>query len=255
MTEPEWADSRVGWLRGAVIAHRGLHDVARSGAPVANKRWVENTLSAFSCAIAAGLGIECDVRLAGDGTVVVFHDTTLDRLTHAKGPLKAHGMEVLSRLPVGGTRDVIPTLAQVLDLVACQVPLLIEIKLDRREDVAPLCEGVAKALADYAGRHAIMSFDVRAPRWFAEHAPDVPRGLVMEARNMRGWRARWLMPRRFASAQVEFLAVDIRGLPQRAIAQWRETWPIATWTVRRAIQREVALAHADALIAEGDGLA
>lgn len=246
----ERAECRVDWLRGAVIAHRGLHDMARSDA-----HWVENTLSAFSCAIAAGLGIECDVRLAGDGTVVVFHDATLDRLTHAKGRMDQYGMEVLSRLPIGGTRDVIPTLAQVLDLVGGRVPLLIEIKVDKKQEIAPLCEGVAQVLADYAGPVAIMSFDHRAPRWFAQNAPDVPRGLVMEARDMTGWRAKWLMPRRFSTAEIEFLAVDIRGLPEQAVAHWRETWPIATWTVRRAIQREVALAHADALIAEGDGLA
>jgi glycerophosphoryl diester phosphodiesterase len=131
----ERAEDRLAWLRGAVIAHRGLHDMARSDA-----HWVENTLSAFACAIAAGYGIECDVRLAGDGTVVVFHDDTLDRLTHATGPVKAHGMEVLSRLPIAGTRDVIPTLAQLLDLVRGQVPLLIEIKLDKREDPAPLAK-------------------------------------------------------------------------------------------------------------------
>lgn len=246
---------RVNWLRGAVIAHRGLHDVARSDAPLGERKWAENTLSAFACAIAAGYGIECDVRLAGDGTVVVFHDATLDRLTHATGPVQAHGMEVLSRLPIGGTRDVIPSLAQLLDLVAGRVPLLIEIKLEKRESAAPLCEAVAQALAAYAGPVAIMSFDSRAPRWFAAHAPDVPRGMVLEARDMRGWRAKWLMPRRFSAAEIEFLAVDIRGLPEQAVAHWRESWPIATWTVRRAVQREVALAHADALIAEGDGLA
>lgn len=250
MRDSERAEDRLAWLRGAVIAHRGLHDMARSDA-----HWVENTLSAFACAIAAGYGIECDVRLAGDGTVVVFHDDTLDRLTHAKGPVKAHGMEVLSRLPIAGTRDVIPTLAQLLDLVRGQVPLLIEIKLDKREDPAPLCEGVAHALADYAGPVAIMSFDSRAPRWFAAHAPDVPRGMVLDARDMTGWRAKWLTRRTLLAAETEFLAVDIRALPNQTVAQWRENWPIATWTVRRAVQRDVAIAHADALIAEGDGLA
>lgn len=245
---------RTDWLRGAVIAHRGLHDMVRSGEQWIG-HWAENTLSAFACAIAAGYGIECDVRLAGDGTVVVFHDATLDRLTHARGPVNAHGMEVLSRLPVGGTRDVIPSLAQLLDLVAGRVPLLIEIKLEKREDPAALCEGVASALANYAGPVGIMSFDHRAPRWFAQNAPDVVRGMVVEARDMSGWRARWRMPRRLSAAETEFLAVDIRGLPDRTVAHWRDTWPIATWTVRRAIQREVALDHADALIAEGDGLA
>ncbi|MBN9145922.1 MULTISPECIES: glycerophosphodiester phosphodiesterase family protein [unclassified Novosphingobium] len=245
---------RADWLRGAVIAHRGLHDMARSGGQWIG-HWAENTLSAFTCAIAAGYGIECDVRLAGDGTVVVFHDAVLDRLTHARGPVKDHGMEVLSRLPVGGTRDVIPSLVQMLDLVGGRVPLLIEIKVEKREDPAALCEGVARALADYVGPVAIMSFDHRAPRWFAQNAPDVVRGMVLESRDMSGWRAKWLMPRRFSAAEIEFLAVDIRGLPHDTVARWRETWPIATWTVRRAIQREVALEHADALIAEGDGLA
>ena len=241
---------RVDWLRGAVIAHRGLHDTTRSDAI-----WAENTLSAFAAAIAAGYGIECDVRLAGDGTAVVFHDATLDRLTHARGPVRDHGMEVLSLLPICGTRVVVPTLVQVLDLVDGRVPLLIEVKVERRENVAALCEAVALVLARYAGPLAIMSFDHRVPQWFAAHAPDVPRGMVVEARDMRGWRARWRMPRLFSKAEIEFLAVDIRGLPDDTVARWRETWPIATWTVRRAVQRDVALAHADALIAEGDGLA
>lgn len=53
-----------------VIAHRG-HSAA---AP-------ENSLSALSRAIEAGADyVECDVRIAGDGVLVVSHDADLERL-------------------------------------------------------------------------------------------------------------------------------------------------------------------------------
>src|SRR5580698_4641499 len=63
--------------RPRVWAHRG--DSAH--AP-------ENTLAAFDKARAAGAdGIELDVRLDRDGTVVVFHDDTLERLANRPGKL------------------------------------------------------------------------------------------------------------------------------------------------------------------------
>ena len=47
-----------------VIAHRGYSQFAK-----------ENTLSAFDLAIAKGAkGIECDIRLTGDGEAVVYHN-------------------------------------------------------------------------------------------------------------------------------------------------------------------------------------
>jgi len=67
---PAPAPARVGWLRGTLFAHRGLHG---PGVP-------ENSLSAYAAAIARGIGIECDVQKSGDGQPIVFHDWELDRL-------------------------------------------------------------------------------------------------------------------------------------------------------------------------------
>ena len=53
------------------FAHRGLHHAP--GIP-------ENSLAAFAAAIEAGAGIECDVRLSGDGSAIVFHDSDLRRM-------------------------------------------------------------------------------------------------------------------------------------------------------------------------------
>ena len=63
-------------MRG-VYAHRGLHSEAV----------VENSPAAFAAAIERGMGIECDVQLAGDGRAMVFHDWELDRLTGERGPV------------------------------------------------------------------------------------------------------------------------------------------------------------------------
>mgnify|MGYP002514313090 CR=1 FL=1 len=41
----------------------------------------ENSLLAFDLAAKEGYGIELDVQLSADGEVMVFHDSTLDRMT------------------------------------------------------------------------------------------------------------------------------------------------------------------------------
>src|SRR4051794_22018869 len=76
------SESRSKWMRSSRsrrnpldpgrrgFAHRGLH---ATGVP-------ENSLAAFSTAIAFGAGIECDVRLSGSGSAVVFHDHDLRRM-------------------------------------------------------------------------------------------------------------------------------------------------------------------------------
>ena len=62
-----------------VIAHRG-----------ASSEEKENTLPAFERAIELGADfVEFDVQASSDGGLVVFHDLRLDRLTEARGPLRA----------------------------------------------------------------------------------------------------------------------------------------------------------------------
>ncbi|HZZ35853.1 MAG TPA: glycerophosphodiester phosphodiesterase family protein, partial [Caulobacteraceae bacterium] len=63
------------------IAHRGLW--SPDGPP-------ENSLGAFQAACAAGYGIELDVQLTADGEAVVFHDSTLERMTGQPGRIADH---------------------------------------------------------------------------------------------------------------------------------------------------------------------
>lgn len=244
---PPPGPERVQWLREWSYAHRGLH---RVGIP-------ENSLAAAAGAIAAGLGIECDVQKSRDGEPMVFHDWELDRLTGEKGAVGARTASELAAIGLsGGDGERIPALRDLLALVDRQVPLLIEIKSKRERRPAPLCLAVRRALEGYAGRVAVMSFDPRVSRWFATHAPHIVRGLVVTEENERSFAG--LMRRRawLWHARPDFLAYDVRDLPSRfALAQRKRGLPLLTWTVRNAELRERAEKYADAPIAEGAGVA
>lgn len=81
-----------------VVAHRGW-----------SEREPENTHAAFAAACTtACAGIEMDLRLAGDGTVVVCHDATLARWGGGTAPIRRRTLAQLrARWPL-------PTLGEVL---------------------------------------------------------------------------------------------------------------------------------------------
>jgi glycerophosphoryl diester phosphodiesterase len=238
--------ARVAWLKGREFAHRGLH-----GGEVP-----ENSLSAFSAAIARGLGIECDVQQSGDERAVVFHDWSLDRLTAATGAVDGRTSAQLSQIRVGEGNDRIPPLRILLEVVGGQVPLLIELKTRGDYRVDTLCQAVREELVGYPGEVAVMGFDPRVCDWFRRNAPSVVRGLVMSEEGTRTLSGTVRRHRDVWRARPDFLAYDVRDLPSRfAAAQRRRGLPVLTWTVRDAALRRRAAEHADSPIAEAEGIA
>lgn len=156
-------------LRGAFVAHRGLHDATRP----------ENSLSAFEAAIKAGYPIELDIHLTADGEVVVFHDDTLTRMCGVDGRVEEQPLALLKALRLKGSEESIPTLRECLELVDGRVPLLIEFKLPNTH-AAPLCEAADHLLADYHGEYIIQSFYPTVLQWYKKHRPEVCRGQLAE---------------------------------------------------------------------------
>lgn len=234
------------WLTQWEYAHRGLHG---AGTP-------ENSLAAAEAAIAAGMGIECDIQRSLDDHPMVFHDWELGRLTgrpEATEELDADNLETLRLL---GTDQHPVRLARFLEVIAGRVPLLIEIKSQPGYDVDWTCLYVARLLEGYKGEVAVMSFDPRMGEWFARHAPYVTRGLVGTDSLQNGFEGVWREPNNLALAQPDFLAIDVRDLARPEAAAWRTAQrPLLTWTARSRETRATGLAHADALISEGAGLA
>jgi glycerophosphoryl diester phosphodiesterase len=237
-------DRDLDWLASVTYAHRGWHDTDR----------IENSQSAFAAAIDAGLGIECDVQGTADDHAVVFHDWDLDRLTEATGNVREHTVAELIGTCLRGSDDRVPALPAVLRQIAGKVPLLIEIKSRRSLPFRELCCAVEQALRNYRGNVAVMSFDPRVVRWFADQAPRVVRGLVVTEENNRGAAGLWQRSLALRHSCAQFLAYDVRDLPSAFAARHRRRLPLLTWTVRTAELRERAEIYADAAIAERDGL-
>ena len=240
-------DQRVpGWLTEWEYAHRGLHG---EGIP-------ENSLAGARLAIERGMGIECDIQLAADDCPMVFHDWDLKRLIGIEETTNSLTRDALKALRYKDSSEGIATLQELLELIGGQVPLLIEIKSKQGYAVERSCMAVESVLEGYAGPHAVMSFDPRVARWFRRHSPNTTVGLVMRedefGSTQNGWRRRlalWI-------ARPDFLAYHIAALPSRWVARLRARgMPILTWTINSAATRQQGLSHADALIAEGTGLA
>ncbi|MEO1729275.1 MAG: glycerophosphodiester phosphodiesterase family protein [Pseudomonadota bacterium] len=229
-----------------IYAHRGLHS---PGVP-------ENSLAAAEDAIARGLGIECDIQRSNAGAAIVFHDWELDRLTDGKGLVGEKSTDFLLGLSLLGTDKTLVLLNDFLRFVAGRTPVLIEIKSKPDYDVDASCAEVAQALADYAGNHAVMSFDPRVPEWFASHSPQTCRGLVGTDSYLNGFEHMWRDASVIEQADPDFLAIDHRDLTKGEAASWRAAGkPLLSWTIRNGEDWVNAARLADALIAEGEALA
>jgi glycerophosphoryl diester phosphodiesterase len=236
------------------IAHRALHDKTQ-GRP-------ENSIAAIRAAIAAGYGIELDVQLSADGQAMVFHDYDLDRLTGEKGALAQRAAAELGKITLRHASEGIPTLPEVLAVVAGRVPLLIEIKDQDGAcgpNVGPLERATAAALRGYEGPVAVMSFNPHSVASFAQAAPDVPRGLTVGGPDDSTYYA--LSERRraelsniedFDRVGASFISHDYRLLDRPAVTRLKQRGiPILCWTIRSAEAEAEARKIADNVTFEG----
>ena len=217
------------------FAHRGLHRAPGI---------VENTLISFAASLELGAGIECDLRLTADDQIIIFHDADAARLCGSPDVIGRSTLAELAHLKVGG--QPLPTLANLLALVACRAPMLLEAKIDG--DLWRFGHALVAALEGYSGPYGVMSFDPRLLRWLNTNAPHIRRGLVI--RDSLSPFMRWGAMK---LADPAFLAVDVAAIEKPWVAAARMAMPIYTWTVRTRDDRRRALPSADALIWEADG--
>ncbi|HEX3766453.1 MAG TPA: glycerophosphodiester phosphodiesterase [Kofleriaceae bacterium] len=170
--------------RPRVWAHRG--DSAH--AP-------ENTMLAFDRARAAGAdGIELDVRFDGDGHVVVFHDSELERLTGRPGRMEQLSAAGRGALRVGG--EPVPLLAEVLTAFDLEVD--VEIKSRKVGRSGALVAATARVIRDSgrADQILVSSFDPIALLQLHGHLPDVALAFLFHDEQplplRRGWIGRWI---------------------------------------------------------------
>jgi glycerophosphoryl diester phosphodiesterase len=177
---PRWPVDRPRTISGrpvGIVAHRGYH-----------RREPENSLAAFAEALVMGSdGIEVDVRLAGDGALVCFHDWYLKRLTGTSGRVGRVGMEHLLETPLVHPRTLrrrpVATLGEVLTLVEDRAHLVLDLK---KESVRPSAlEGnTIRHLREFGLQETvtISSFNPWVLRRVKQLAPEFSTALIASSR-------------------------------------------------------------------------
>lgn len=228
--------------RPLIVAHRG----ASRAAP-------ENTIVAFRRAVDLGAdGIEFDVQRIADGSLVVFHDATLERTTNERGPVRATALADLKGFDAGGwfgasfRGEQIPTLEEAVAAIPPSVRLFVEIKQGPVFD-----EEIERVLAESLkqtgalARCEVSSFDHVSLRRFKRVAPETPTGILFSGRLIDPVAAA-----RLAGAEAMHPAWDLIH-PDLMPTAHAQGLAVVAWTVNAPEEMErLAAIGVDALITD-----
>ncbi|MCR3906882.1 MAG: glycerophosphodiester phosphodiesterase [Tenericutes bacterium] len=236
----------LSWIKNDLIAHRGLHHKDQS--------IPENSLLAFQNALEHGYTIEFDVNVLKDGTVVSFHDFNFKRLCNDSRLLSDVTYPEIKDLKLLNTKQHIPKLKEVLDLVNNQVPLLIELK--PYGNVLFLCQSFMETMKDYQGDYAVFSFHPKVVKWFKKNHPDVIRGQISEYfkdyKDMSPLSKR-LMKKMFFNrfTKPDFVSYGIYDMPNKYLDKLKEKGiPIISYAARSQAQYDFVKSHYDNAVFE-----
>jgi glycerophosphoryl diester phosphodiesterase len=175
--------------RPLVFAHRGGSALAP-----------ENTIAAFDNGIALGAdGLELDVHLSRDGTVVVHHDRLLDRTTPLRGPIAERTADELRRVDV-------PRFAEVLERYR-DARIIVEMKANTAELAAATIDVVRRAGA--VDRVCLGSFGLRVLRAARAIEPAIATSAARE-------EVRWALYRSWCRWPVSRVAYSGYQVPERS---------------------------------------
>ena len=207
----------------------------------------ENTMRSFERAIAAGAdGIELDVRLDGDGNVVVFHDDELARLIGRTGRMEQLSAAERAALRVRG--EPVPLLAEVL--AAFDTDVNVEIKAARLGRAGALVAAAAKVIkaSGRAERVLVSSFDPIALVQLHRHLPDVAAAYLFHDEQAlplrKGWAGRW--------AGASLVHPQHTLVSEASLARWhRAGLAVNVWTVNDPAElRRLAALGADGVFTD-----
>jgi glycerophosphoryl diester phosphodiesterase len=123
----------------SLVAHRGFAGLYPENTLVAMRESAKGSSDRTADRIRADM-IEIDVMPSQDGTVMVFHDNELGRLTDVSED-KADQLfwetttEELQQMSISGTSQTVPTLWEVMDAIPSEVGVNIEFKNPGSEDL------------------------------------------------------------------------------------------------------------------------
>lgn len=209
------------------IAHRGYH----------NEQYTENGMKAFQNALDHNLPIEFDIHLTADNELIVCHDEDLKRTTGKNGIIERLTLKEIRdnyRLLDGG---VIPTFEEVLDLVHEQVPIVIELKVFKK-NFKPLSEKVIEVLKRRVvdkKNYMLISFDPRS-LW-----PLKKLGIIRALLATRSHEYVYNLTRH----TVESVDLDKALFDEKRIRNYHKKHLVNVWTIETETQLDEVLPYVD----------
>lgn len=165
------------------VAHRGGSHLAP-----------ENTLSAFQQALALPIdAIELDVQMSRDGYPVVFHDSTVERLTDGSGNLLdldfayLRSLNVAAHFPQWSQSEQMPTLAEALTFLRGKTKVYVELKYSKRGNVYRRYRDIAQVvvqeiqIAGMLNDVLVISFDWDLLTEVKERAAEIQTGALVSS--------------------------------------------------------------------------
>ncbi len=210
------------------IAHRGFH----------NEQFTENGMKAFENALKHNLPIEFDIHLTKDNELVVCHDEDLLRTTGKSGIIEDLTLKEIKenyRLLDGGE---IPAFIELLDFVDERVPLVIELKVFRK-NYKPLSKKVIEVLGPRIKdkrNYLLISFDPRS-LW-----PLKKLGII---RSLLATGGEYFYVYRYFRHSVESVDLDQTLFNIKQIQRYHKHYFVNAWTIENEEQLEKVLPYVD----------
>lgn len=229
-----------------ILGHRGASQDA-----------AENTLSAFRLALAQGAdGVELDVQRAADGTLVVTHDESLQRLAGLPADVRRLDWNTLKRLDVasrlGFPAEGPPRLADVFEALPEPCFVNVELKCEDVDDRGlSLAVGAFLEARGLSPRVLVSSFNPLCLVRLAQRFPALRRGSLIDPDRALAWQEPWF--RRIVRPAA--IHPHFRQATDARIRRWKdEGLEVVVWTVDDVAEaRRLVLAGADALITNCPG--
>ena len=210
------------------IAHRGFH----------NEQFTENGMKAFENAIKHNLPIEFDIHLTADNELVVCHDEDLFRTTGKHGIIEDLSLKEIKenyKLLDGGK---IPTFIELLEFVNEQVPLVIELKVFRK-NYKPLAKRVIEVLGPRVKdkkNYMLISFDPRS-LWPLKKLKII-RSLLVAKSHLYVYK---YFRHTVESVDVEQVLIE----ENKHIRNYHKRYLVNVWTIEQKEQLDKALPYVD----------
>lgn len=236
---------------GRIIAHRGMFY---------NPEIPENSMASFRNAIEHGYGIEMDIHKIADGSIVVHHDSTLERSCNIDKAIADCTYDELLAYPLFGTSERIPLFSDFLALVDGKVPLIIELKGTSVSDTS-LADEAYKILKDYKGDYCIESFNPMLVARWRKLAPRDATGLLMTdyRKNEGGKNRKYMIFNSFIQnvlVRPDFIAYELKydgNAVYRLVKRLFKPYT-AAWTVRTKDEFDRCRKSYDTVICENLGV-